>query len=126
MEKPGFLLKIDSPLTKTGRGSAAARRRHKIFGGSLSRRPGRGTVTMTEITITFTLTLTVTVTITQPYLHGNVKLWSQFLPWLEGEFAQPPPKHSRTAQAAARNPVRSAHRAAGMAYRVREMPTDPK
>ena len=62
-----------APSRGAARGSAAARRRHEIFGGSLSRRPGRGTVTMTEITITFTLTLTVTVTITQPYLHGNVQ-----------------------------------------------------
>ena len=35
-------------------------------------------------------------------------------------------KNSRTAQAAARKPVRSAHRAAGTAYRVRVMPTAPK
>ena len=41
-------------------------------------------------------------------------------------FCHPPPKHSRTAQAAARKPVRSAHRAAGMAYRVRATPTAPK
>ena len=33
---------------------------------------------------------------------------------------------SRTAQAAARKPVRSAHRAAGMAYRVWRTPTAPK
>ena len=47
-------------------------------------------------------------------------------PMVGGRISQPTPKHSRTAQAAARKPVRSAHRAAGMAYRVREMPTDPK
>ena len=47
-------------------------------------------------------------------------------PMVGGRITQPVPKHSRTAQAAARKPVRSAHRAAGMAYRVREMPTDPK
>ena len=37
-----------------------------------------------------------------------------------------PSKHSRTAQAAARKPVRSAHRAAGRAYRVRVTPTAPQ
>ena len=47
-------------------------------------------------------------------------------PMVGGRISQPVPKHSRTAQAAARKPVRSAHRAAGMAYRVRETPTDPK
>ena len=47
-------------------------------------------------------------------------------PMVGGRISQPTPKHSRTAQAAARKPVRSAHRAAGMAYRVRETPTDPK
>ena len=36
------------------------------------------------------------------------------------------PKHRRTAQAAAKKPVRSAHRAAGMAYRVLDTPTAPK
>ena len=47
-------------------------------------------------------------------------------PMVGGRISQPTPKNSRTAQAAARKPVRSAHRAAGMAYRVRETPTDPK
>lgn len=47
-------------------------------------------------------------------------------PMVGGRISQTVPKHSRTAQAAARKPVRSAHRAAGMAYRVRETPTDPK
>lgn len=36
------------------------------------------------------------------------------------------PKSSRTAKAEATNPVRSASRAAGMAWRVRWMPAEPK